>query len=314
MRAASFRTLVIAGFDLAAVIAFGAFAVVIVHKRFARPMRMLTDTIARLSRRDYGEPVPEPRSPDELGSMALALEALRASSLQAQQLQNAMSRFTADASHQMRTPLTILQAHISVLDGLIPHSHDAHASLVDIRDAADRLQRLLIQLLKLARAEGAQAAEPDAGCADLRELVQEVAEEFLAAATQARVDLHFEADAGVFPSRANAITIREILANLIDNAIRYGKPGGHVVVRLAERQGALVIEVEDDGPGIPQDERAKVLTRFYRLKRDQAQIGSGLGLAIVSSLAAALGADFRIAVGSQGRGLLARLTLPHVES
>jgi two-component system sensor histidine kinase TctE len=242
--------------------------------------------------------------------MALALEALRASSLQAEQLQNAMSRFTADASHQMRTPLTILQAHISVLESMILPSHEARASLVDIRDAADRLQRLLIQLLKLARAEGSQATEPDAGSADLRELVQEVAEEFLPAATQAQVDLHFEADAHPFPSRANAITLREILANLIDNAIRYGTPGGHVVVRLAQRHGALVLEVEDDGPGIPTEERTKVLTRFYRLKRDQSQVGSGLGLAIVCSLAAALGADFRIGVGSGGRGLLARLTLP----
>lgn len=310
MRADSFRTLVTAGIDLAAVIAFATFAVVIVHQRFARPMRMLTDTIARLSRRDYSEPVPQPRSPDELGSMALALEALRASALQAEQLQNAMSRFTADASHQMRTPLTILQAHISVLEAQIPLSHEARTSLVDIRDAADRLQRLLIQLLKLARAEGAQAAEPDVGCADVRELVQDVAEEFLAAATQARIDLHFEADAREFPSRANPITIREILTNLIDNAIRYGASGGHVVVRLTEHHRALTIEVEDDGPGIPPDERAKVLTRFYRLKRDQARIGSGLGLAIVSSLAATLGAEFRIGIGGQGRGLLARLTLP----
>jgi two-component system, sensor histidine kinase len=314
MRAASFRTLLIAGIDLAAVIGFGAFAVVIVRQRFARPMRILTDTIARLSRREYAEPVPQTGSPDELGSMALALEALRASSLQAEQLQNAMSRFTADASHQMRTPLTILQAHISVLEAQFPPSHEARASLVDIRDAADRLQRLLIQLLKLARAEGAQAAEPDAGSIDLRELVREVAEELLPAATQARIDLHFEADAREFRSRANAITIREILANLIDNAIRYGRPGGHVVVRLARRQGAIVIEVEDDGPGIPQDERGKVLTRFYRLKRDQAQVGSGLGLAIVCSLAATLGADFRIDTGSQGSGLLARLTLPHADS
>jgi two-component system, sensor histidine kinase len=314
MRAASFRTLVIAGIDLAAVIAFGVFAVVIVRRRFARPMRMLTDTIARLSRRDYGEPVPQTGSPDELGSMALALEALRASSLQAEQLQNAMSRFTADASHQMRTPLTILQAHISVIDAMLPATHEARASLVDIRDAADRLQRLLIQLLKLARAEGAQGGEADAGCADLRELVQEVAGEFLAAATQAGIDLHFEADAYPFPCRANAITLREILANLIDNAIRYGTRGGHVVVRLARRPGSIVIEVEDDGPGIPQQERAKVLTRFYRLKRDQAQVGSGLGLAIVSSLAATLGADFRIGVGSNGSGLLARLVLPDGES
>lgn len=310
MRAGAFRILVLSGIDLAAVIAFGAFAVVIVRQRFARPMRKLIETIARLSRREYAQPVPAPRSPDELGSMALALEALRASSLQAEQLQNAMSRFTADASHQMRTPLTILQTHISVLDALLRESNEARASLADIRGAADRLQRLLIQLLKLAKAEGGHAADPETACPDRRELVQEVAGEFLKAATEAGVELHFETDAHVFPCRANPITIREILANLIDNAIRYNEPGGHVVVRLLQPPDALVIEVEDDGPGIPQSERDKVVTRFYRLKRDQSKVGSGLGLAIVESLAASCNAEFRLVDGAHGRGLLARLRLP----
>ena len=310
IRSTSLRMLLVTGVDLAAVIAFGVFAVVIVRRRFTRPMGMLTETIARLSRRDYAQPVPAPRSLDELGGMALALEELRASSLKAERLQNAMSRFTADASHQLRTPLTILQAHISVLDALLPGSHEARAALADTRGAADRLQRLLIQLLRLATADAGHVPDPDATCPDLRELVQEVAGEFLTAATEAGVELHFEADACAFPCRTNPITIREILANLIDNAIRYNEPGGHVVVRLQQPQSALVIEVEDDGPGIPQAERAKVLTRFYRLKRDQSQVGSGLGLAIVESLAASCGAQFRLSDGALGRGLLARLLLP----
>lgn len=310
IRSTSFRMLLLAGVDLAAVIAFGAFAVVVVRRRFTRPMGMLTETIARLSRRDYAQPVPAPRSLDELGSMALALEALRASSLQAEQLQKAMSRFTADASHQLRTPLTILQTHISVLDALLPASHDARAALADIRGAADRLQRLLIQLLRLATADAGQAPDSEAHCADLRELVQDVAGEFLKAATQAGVDLHFEADSSDLPCRANPIMIREILANLIDNAIRYNEPGGHVVVRLSRSPDATVIEVEDDGPGIALPERAKVITRFYRLKRDQSQVGSGLGLAIVESLAARCNAQFWLGDGARGRGLLARLRLP----
>ncbi len=310
IRSTSFRMLFVAGIDLTAVIAFGAFAVVVVRRRFTRPMGMLTETIARLSRRDYAQPVPAPRSLDELGSMALALEALRASSLQAEQLQNAMSRFTADASHQLRTPLTILQTHISVLDALLPESHDARAALADIRGAADRLQRLLIQLLTLATADSGHAPDPEAICPDLRELVHDVAGEFLNAATESGVELHFEADASDSPCFANPIMIREILANLIDNAIRYNEPGGHVVVRLLHSPDALVIEVEDDGPGIPPAERAKVITRFYRLKRDQSQVGSGLGLAIVESLAASCNAQFWLGDTAHGNGLLARLRFP----
>jgi len=302
----------IAGFDLAVVVAFGAFAVVVVQRRFARPMSVLTRTIARLSRGDYDEPVPTTGSPDELGSMALALEALRARSLEAERLQQAMSRFTADASHQMRTPLTILQTHIAVLDELIPRVHAARPSLADIRGAADRLQRLLIQLLKLAKAEGAVAAESDAGPIDLRALVEEVAEEHLPQATQAGVGLHFEAASVPCLARLDPITLREILTNLIDNAIRYNAPGGHVIVRLLVAEGARIVEVEDDGPGIPPAEYEKVFTRFYRLKRDQDRVGSGRGLAIVGSLVAAMDASLQLASadGSGGRGLRIRLVLP----
>src|SRR5882672_3529106 len=128
IRAASFRILLVAGIDLTSVIAFGAFAVVHVQRRLARPMKILTAAIARLSRRDFDEAVPSTGSPDELGSMAQALETLRTSALEAERLQQAMNRFTADASHQMRTPLTILRTHISVLGGLIPANNEAYSS------------------------------------------------------------------------------------------------------------------------------------------------------------------------------------------
>lgn len=316
LRATSSRILMIAGFDLTVVVAFGAFAVVVVQRRFARPMSLLTRTIARLSRGDYDEPVPTPGSPDELASMAQALEALRARSLEAERLQQAMSRFTADASHQMRTPLTILQTHISVLDDLIPRAHAARSSLADIRGAADRLQRLLIQLLKLAKAEGGVVAESDLGPIDLRALVQEVAEEHLPQAAQAGVGLHYEAASMPCLARLNPLTLREILSNLIDNAIQYNAPGGHVVVRLLAEEEERIIEVEDDGPGIPLAEHENVFTRFYRLKRDQDRVGSGLGLAIVRSLVAAMNASLQLASAGNdgGRGLRVRLVLPRQAS
>src|SRR6202048_3020754 len=138
---AAFRMLLVAGVDLTSVIAFGVFAVVNVQRRLARPMKILTGAIARLSRRDFNQAVPTTESPDELGSMAQALESLRTSALEAGRLQLAMSRFTADASHQMRTPLTILRTHISVVGGLIPANHAAYSSLKDIQEAADRLPR-----------------------------------------------------------------------------------------------------------------------------------------------------------------------------
>jgi signal transduction histidine kinase len=308
IRAASFRMLLIAGLDLTSVIAFSAFAVVHVQRRLARPMKILTGAIARLSRREFDEPVPPTMSPDELGSMAQALETLRASALEAERLQEAMSRFTADASHQMRTPLTILRTHISVLGGLIPKDNEAYSSLEDIQEAADRLQRLLIQLLKLARTDSGQSLDKETGTVDLREVIQEIATKHVPQAVEASIDLHFEAAPRPFPTQANPIIIHEIFANLIDNAIRYNSAGGSVVVRLFDDQGKHVVDVEDDGPGVPEAERDKVFTRFYRLSRDQSRVGSGLGLAIVQSFAATLNAQVSMSAGANDRGLRVRVS------
>jgi signal transduction histidine kinase len=308
IRAASFRMLLIAGLDLGSVIAFGAFAVVHVQRRLARPMKILIGAIARLSRREFDEPVPATTSPDELGSMAQALETLRTSALEAERLQQAMSRFTADASHQMRTPLTILRTHISVLGGLLPKNNEAHSSLKDIQEAADRLQRLLIQLLKLARADGGRSLDNESGTIDLREVIQEIATKHAPQALEASIDLHFEAALRPFPTQANPIMISEVFSNLIDNAIRYNDAGGSVVIRLSDDQGKHVVDIEDDGPGIPEAERDKVFTRFYRLNRDQSRVGSGLGLAIVQSLAATLNAEISMSAGANDRGLRVRVS------
>jgi two-component system sensor histidine kinase TctE len=102
--------------------------------------------------------------------------------------------------------------------------------------------------------------------------------------------------------------INEIFANLIDNAIRYNKAGGSVVIRLFDEKGKHVVDVEDDGPGIPDAEREKVFTRFYRLSRDQIRVGSGLGLAIVRSLAATLNAEIRMSAGADNHGLRVRVS------
>jgi two-component system sensor histidine kinase TctE len=101
--------------------------------------------------------------------------------------------------------------------------------------------------------------------------------------------------------------IHEIFANLIDNAIRYNDEGGTVVIRLFDENGRHVVEVEDDGPGIPDAERDKVFTRFYRLNRDQSRVGSGLGLAIVQSLAATLNAEISMSAGANSGGLRVRV-------
>ncbi len=202
-------------------------------------------------------------------------------------------RFTADASHQMRTPLSILRAHVAALRSAKLPPGPAQQSLADIDAATGRLQRLLTQLLALARAEGAREGEPDLRArVDLVEIARAASVEHAPLAVKTGVDLDFEA-----PDKAVVILSQpdlagELIRNLVDNAIRYNRDQGIVTVTV-RGDGAVVIE--DEGPGIPVDARAIAFERFGRLAPGREREGSGLGLAIVRALAGSLGATVELA-------------------
>ena len=233
-----------------------------------------------------------------LGRLAAAVEGLR--------------RFTADASHQMRTPLSILRTHIKVVRREGAETPAGQTSLDDIDAATQRLQRLLTQLLALARAEGAKDGPVAASTmtVDAVALVREVAAEYVPVALRESVDVQFESAIG----RAEVITspalLTELLGNLLDNAIRYNREHGSVLVTLAVHEREVTIEIEDEGPGIPAAQREDVFRRFHRLTPDQARPGSGLGLAIVRALAETIGARVTLADRRAGSGLRVVIALP----
>ncbi|QUD89289.1 sensor histidine kinase [Phenylobacterium montanum] len=310
LRAAALRNMLLSLFGLVLVVAFGGYAVINVRRRLTRPMRALTETIARLSRRELDDPVEAAGGPDELDSLARALENLRLSELEARRLQQAMSQFTANASHQMRTPLSILRVHIAVLSKRLPRDIDAFASLKDIEEAVERLQNLLMQLLVLARADAGEPASAEVETVDLRDVIESVIDHHTPQAAKAAVSIHFEGASSPRPAHLNTTLLAEILKNLVDNAITYNNPGGSVIVRLTHGDGQTIVEVEDDGPGIPNSELGSVFLRFYRLKRDSGRPGSGLGLAIVQAVAAKLKAEIQAGPGQGGNGLRVRIALP----
>lgn len=119
------------------------------------------------------------------------------------------------------------------------------------------------------------------------------------------VDIQFEGPEEPVPIASNELLTQEIAANLVDNAIRYNREGGSVIVRVMAATSGGRLEVEDEGPGIPASDRARVFERFYRIPRRGGPEGSGLGLAIVRALADRLGADVRLHDGKNGTGLLA---------
>jgi two-component system sensor histidine kinase TctE len=143
---------------------------------------------------------------------------------------------------------------------------------------------------------------------NLKALAEGEADQWVHQALARDVDLGFELEP--VSVQGDAFLLREALANLVHNAIEYSQRGGRVTVRTGRRDGQPVIEVEDDGPGIPPAERERVLERFYRVP-GTAGTGSGLGLAIVSEIAAGHGANIVITDGVGNKGCRVAITFPH---
>ncbi len=214
------------------------------------------------------------------------------------------AQFIADASHELRTPLAALKARIEL--GLREVEPQAwRSTLEESARTTDRLIHLANQLLSLARIEsGAQAiAEGGAQRIDLSELARELGLAMAALAHKRGVSLALEAQRPVWVMGEPTL-LSELLSNLVDNALAHTRDGGNVVLRVGE---AGVLEVEDDGPGIPLEDREKVFARFYR-RRDQGQ-GAGLGLAIVGEICRAHRAPIQLDQGEMG-GLRVRVNFP----
>jgi two-component system sensor histidine kinase TctE len=266
--------------------------------RGLRPLQELSAQIRSRSPRDL-RPIEAGAVPEEARALVDGMNRLLGEVAEASRQQQ---RFLADAAHQLRTPLAGLQAHAELALAL-PVPADCRAELAQVHDATVRTARLANQLLALARAEaGARVADAPLR-ADVRRLVAESADEWVRRAMACQIDLGFELSDAV--AQADPFLLREALANLVHNALEYTPAGGRVTVRAGRHAApagpGVLIEVEDDGPGIPSFERERVLERFYRIP-GTAGTGSGLGLAIVREIVQAHGASLAINEGEEGRG------------
>jgi two-component system, OmpR family, sensor histidine kinase TctE len=219
-------------------------------------------------------------------------------------------RFTADASHQMRTPLAILRTHLDLVRRLGSDTPAGQSALGEVDSAINRLERLIKQLIALARADEQTIAQPVIENVDLNEIAFNVLSERAPQAFARDIDVQLDRFDGRAMIPGNGLLIGELLANLVDNAIRYNRAGGVVLVRTVVDPTAARVEIEDTGPGIPAAHRARVFERFYRVPMSNGPDGSGLGLAIVRALSDHLGAQIALAPGAEGRGLLVSVIFP----
>ncbi|TBU72054.1 histidine kinase [Pseudomonas daroniae] len=240
-----------------------------------RPLESLRRTVAARSSDDL-RPLPDGDMPRELRPLVNALNQFND---RLRGLFERQSQFIADASHELRTPLAALKARVEL--GLRDRQPEVwHATLEDAALNADRLTHLANQLLSLARIEsGARAiAEGGALRLDLSQLARELGMALAPLAHSRGVALALEAEQPVW-IRGEPTLLNELLCNLVDNAMAYTEAGGNVVLRVLEPG---ILEVEDDGPGIPEADRERVFERFYR--RQVQGLGAGLGLAIVGEI------------------------------
>jgi two-component system sensor histidine kinase TctE len=170
-------------------------------------------------------------------------------------------------------------------------------------------RRMADQMLSLSHAEAASVLILEPAPLDLTELARDIALELAPVALKRRIELAFEAT-GPAPLTGNAAMLHEMIANLVDNAIRYSPPDTSVVIATGARDGAVVLAVSDEGPGIPADERDKVFSRFYRILGQGDTGGSGLGLAIVREICLAHRGRITLRDGDGGRGLCVEVELP----
>jgi len=216
-------------------------------------------------------------------------------------------RFTADAAHELRTPLAAIQTHAEV--ALASHDDaERKRALAHVTEGTERASRLVAQLLMLARLD-ARATPPAPADVDLSELASRHVADAAPFAAQRRVNL------GLAEDSEPAVTVRgddELLSvlirNLVDNAVRYTPGGGRVDVCIRRDGERVVLAVTDSGPGIPREERARALERFYR-GRGPSEDGSGLGLSIVGRIAELHGAELTLD-DAPGGGLFVRVVLP----
>ena len=257
--------------------------------RALKPIRKITEAAARISADDLHQRLPVPAARDEIRLLTKVLndtfERLERSYLQA-------VRFASDASHQLKTPITVMRAAIESLLADSSLHPEQSAVLNDLLDQTRRLSSLTEGLLLLARADaGGIKSQPDE--ADLIPILERCIED--AEVLGSNQEIRIERD---IPARLRALAdpgrTEQILLNLLENAVKYNRHGGVIRVRAGERRDGVFITVSNTGDQIPLERMPWIFDRFARGGRDESRAGHGLGLSIARELASAQGGDVRL--------------------
>ncbi len=301
-------------------------------RRSMRPLTQIEKTASAIAAGDLSQRVPDPEleNPEpktEVGSLARSLNTMltqveaaftaqAASEAAARSSEERMRRFIADASHELRTPLTTIRGFAELYrQGAVTTPEKTAEVVQRIESEASRMGLLVEDLLLLARLDRERPLKLE--LVELRVLASEAVEAARVIAPERDISLVVTADAGPLVVSGDDARLRQVLGNLVTNALTHTPPGTPIIVRLASRDGLAVIEVHDRGPGLSPEQQDRVFERFYRAdpartRRADGTVGTGLGLAIVAALVAAHSGTVEVE-SQKGVGATFRVLLPQAE-
>ncbi|MFZ4627351.1 MAG: sensor histidine kinase [Blastocatellia bacterium] len=303
------RLLVGLGLTIPLVLLMGSFGGLILARQALRPVDRMTKIADRIGGGDLTERVPVPAYQDEIGRLAVTINQMIA------RLQAAFERqrqFSADASHELRTPLSVIRADLEIAlrrERTIPEYQEVLASTLE---EAVRLSRLVEDLLLLTRADVGRL-ELECQPVNVTTLGREVVDYLQPLAAQRQQTLTWASEAPrdlVLP--ADPLRLRQMLINLIDNAVKFTGEGGEIALTLTEESGNALLRVRDTGRGIPPEDLPLIFDRFFRrsaMTGDRSTPGTGLGLSIVRWIVEAHGGTIGV-TSRLGEGTEFQLRLP----
>ena len=275
-------------------------------KRALEPVERIAAKAAEISQHNPSERLPVVQSGDELERLSVSLNHMIS---RLQEAIDGSKQFVADASHELRTPLTVMRGELESLAQDPRLGRETRETLGSVLEEVERLAEIVESLFALSRLDAGEASA-EWRRFDLAELAATTAEQMSLLATDKNVNIACDSAAGVMVE-GDPARLKQVIVNLLDNAIKYTPGGGRVRLAVRREQDCALLEVSDDGIGIPEEALPHVFKRFFRVdsSRSREQGGAGLGLAIVKSICSAHGADIEV-ISEPGRGSTFRLRQP----
>jgi heavy metal sensor kinase len=285
-----------------AVAVAGGFVLV---RRALEPVERMAVKAEEITQHNLSERLPVVQSGDELERLSNSLN------LMISRLEDALrgsKQFVADASHELRTPLTVMRGELESLaqDGRL--ARETREALGSVLEEVERLAEIVESLFSLSRLDAGEADSWQRF--DLAELAATTAEQMSLLATDKSIRVQCESTPGV-TVRGDRARLKQVIVNLLDNAIKYTPPGGQVTLRVRSEGAYALLDVSDTGIGIPAEALPHVFKRFFRVdgSRSREQGGAGLGLSIVKSICTAHGAEVEV-LSTPGAGSTFRVRQP----